>query len=49
MLSGELDVMDAATVAATLYATAAGGSVVFVDLAGLKFLDAARPALPAVI
>jgi len=40
MLSGELDVMDAATVAATLSAIAAGGSVVIVDLAGLKLLDA---------
>jgi anti-sigma B factor antagonist len=40
MLSGELDVMDAATVAATLSAIAAGGAVVIVDLAGLKFLDA---------
>ena len=42
MLSGELDVMDAAPVAATLSAIAAGGSVVIVDLAGLKFLDASR-------
>ena len=40
MLSGELDVMDAATVAAPLSAIAAGGSVIIVDLAGLKFLDA---------
>ena len=40
MLSGELDVMDAATVAATLSAIAAGGSMVIVDLAGLRFLDA---------
>ena len=40
MLSGELDIMDAATVAATLSAIAAGGSVVIVDLARLKFLDA---------
>jgi anti-anti-sigma factor len=40
MLSGELDVMAAATVAATLYAIAAGGSVVIVDLAGLRFLAA---------
>ena len=40
MLSGELDVMDAATVAAALSAIAAGGSVVIVDLAGLRFLDA---------
>lgn len=40
MLSGELDVMDAATVAAALSAIAAGGSVVIVDLAGLSFLDA---------
>ncbi len=37
MLSGELDVMAAAT---TLAAIAAGGSVVIADLAGLKFLDA---------
>ena len=41
MLSGELDVMDAATVAATLSAIAAGGSVVIVDLAGLSFLTPA--------
>ena len=40
MLDGELDVMDAATVAATLSAIAAGGSVVIVDLARLRFLDA---------
>ena len=40
MLSGELDVMDAATVAATLSVIAAGGSEVVVDLAGLRFLDA---------
>lgn len=40
MLSGELDVMDAATVAAALSVIAAGGSVVIVDLAGLRFLDA---------
>jgi len=40
MLGGELDVMDAATVAATRSASAAGGSVVIVDLARLKFLDA---------
>ena len=40
MLSGELDVMDAATVAAALSAIAAGGSVVIVDLAGLKLHDA---------
>ena len=40
MLSGELDIMDAATVAATLSAIAAGGSMVIVDLARLRFLDA---------
>ena len=40
MLSGELDVVDAATVPATLSAIAAGGSVVTVDLARLKVLDA---------
>lgn len=43
MLGGELDVMDAATVAATLSAGAAGGSVVIVDLARLKFVDASGP------
>lgn len=40
MLSGELDIMDAATVAAALSAIAAGGSMVIVDLARLRFLDA---------
>ncbi len=40
MLSGELDIMDAATVAATFSVNAAGGSVVLVDLARLKFLNA---------
>jgi anti-anti-sigma factor len=40
MPSGELDVMDAATVAATLSAIAAGGPVAIVDLARPKFLAA---------
>ena len=40
MLSGEPDVMDAATVAATASAIAASGSVVTVDLARRKLLDA---------
>ncbi len=40
MLGGQLDIMDAATVPATLSAIAAGGSLVLVDLAHLKFLNA---------
>ena len=46
MLGGELDIMDAATVAATLSAIAAGGSLVIVDLARLKFLNASGLAAP---
>jgi anti-sigma B factor antagonist len=38
-LRGELDLADAADVAAALTATAAGRRVMIVDLAGLKFID----------
>jgi anti-sigma B factor antagonist len=39
-LCGELDVMDAAAVAAALAAAAGRGRVVIADLAGLTFIDA---------
>jgi anti-sigma B factor antagonist len=39
-LRGELDVMDAEAVAATLTAAADRGNVIVVDLAGLTFIDA---------
>lgn len=38
-LRGELDVADAASVAATLAAAATGGLEIIVDLAGLDFID----------
>jgi anti-sigma B factor antagonist len=39
MLSGELDVVDAASVAAALAVIAASGNQITVDLAGLEFID----------
>src|SRR5258708_15801543 len=39
MLSGELDVVDAARVAAALAVISASGNQIIVDLAGLEFID----------
>lgn len=41
LLRGELDLTDAATVAATLMSLAARGRWIIVDLSGLDFIDAA--------